>query len=98
MKRILHSAVFVLVAAVSGPAMSEVVKRDMPACLTEELLDELTTYSSKRDKAGFMQLMSSRQCIGLHAGTPVSIISPGFMVATIRYKGVKLYTPSEAIR
>lgn len=98
MMRLLHPVVFVIAATVSGHAMSEVVKRDMPACLSEELLDELTTYSAKKDKAGFMQLLASGQCIGLRTGTVVSVISPGFMTATIRYKGIKLYTPSEAIR
>lgn len=96
--RLLRSAVLVIAATVSGHAMSEVVKQDMPACLTEELLDELTTYSAKKDKAGFIQLFKSGQCIGLRTGTVVSVISPGFMTAAIRYKGVKLYTPSEAIR
>lgn len=67
-------------------------------CVSESLLDELLTYINKGDKAGMMQLLVSGQCMLLKVGDPVSVISPGFMTATIRYKGVKLYTPSESIR
>ena len=95
----MYRLILLFAAAISSNgAWAETVKRDMPACLSEELLDELTTYSAKRDKESFVQLLNSGKCIGLRAGTRVSVIDPGFMGATIRYKGVKLYTPSEAIR
>lgn len=84
--------------AVATPAIAEQVKRNLPACVSEDLLDELTTYASKGDNAGLLQLLMSGQCTLLPVGAAVSVISPGFMVATIRYKGLKLFTPSEAIR
>lgn len=77
---------------------AETIKRGMIGCISEDLLDEILTYINKGDKSGMMQLVISGKCMLLKVGDPVSVISPGFMTATIRYKGVKLYTPSEAIR
>lgn len=90
-----HIILTIAVLMVPVLAWAEIVKTDMPACLSQDLLDELTTYSAKRDRKSFKQLLDSGKCIGLHAGTEVSVISPGFMTATIRYRGVKLYTPSD---
>ena len=86
------------ILAIATPSSAEEVKRNLPACASEELLDELTTYAAKKDNAGFRQLLISGQCTILQVGAKVSVISPGFMVATIRYNGQKLFTPSEAIR
>lgn len=92
-------AVVAICLVASAPlAMAEYVKRTMPACVSEELLDELTTYAAKGDNDGAKQLLLSGRCTMLRAGDAISVISPGFMVATVRYKGTKLYTPSEAIR
>jgi hypothetical protein len=70
----------------------------MPACVSEELLDELITYAIKGDTAGHVQLMRSGKCVMLRSGQTVSVVSPGFKVATIRLNGAKLYTPAEALR
>lgn len=91
-------AVTVALLAITASSSAEEVKRNLAACVSEELLDELTTYAAKKDYAGFRQLLMSGQCTLLPVGAKVSVISPGFMVATIRYKGQKLFTPSEAIR
>jgi predicted nucleic acid-binding protein len=80
------------------PSNAEVVKKEMPACISEELLDEIITYISKEDKTSYMPLLRSGQCIKLSPGMTVSVIHPGFMVSTIRYEGVKLYTLPIAIR
>jgi transketolase C-terminal domain/subunit len=45
-----------------------------------------------------LQLYKSGKCTTLRAGESVALISPGFMRATVRYKGVKLFTPAEALR
>ncbi|MEI2623499.1 MAG: hypothetical protein V9G23_06075 [Giesbergeria sp.] len=82
----------------SNALHAETIKQGLMGCVSESLLDELLTYINKGDKAGMMQLLVSGQCMLLKVGDPVSVISPGFMTATIRYKGVKLYTPSESIR
>lgn len=87
-----------LIFSFAIPSQAETIKRGLIGCVSEELLDELLTYIRKSDQGGMMQLMRSGQCMMLKVGEPVSVISPGFMTATIRYKGVKLYTPSEAIR
>lgn len=82
----------------SSAAIAETVKRGLVACVSEELLDEAVTYATKRDNSGLMQLLTSGKCTILKEGEQTSVISPGFMTATIRYRGVKLYTPSEAVR
>lgn len=82
----------------SVTAHAEIIKKGLIGCVSEDLLDELLTYINKRDQSGMMQLLVSGKCMLLKVGDPVSVISPGFMTATIRYKGIKLYTPSEAIR
>lgn len=83
---------------VSSTAIADLVKRSMPACITEESLDELTTYSVKGDQDGIKQLFVSGHCVMLNAGQIVSVIRPGFTVATVRLNGRKLFTPSEALR
>ena len=82
----------------STPAMGETVKRGLVGCVSEELLDEAVTYATKRDNSGLMQLLTSGRCTILKEGEQVSVISQGFMTATVRYRGAKLYTPSEAVR
>ena len=79
-------------------AHAETVKRGLVACVSEELLDEIMTYIVKKDNSGFTQLLASGRCTILKEGEQVSVISPGFMTATVRYRGIKLYTPSEAVR
>lgn len=87
-----------LAAAATSAAHADPVKRSMPACTSEDYLDELTTYSAKNDQAGIKQLFVAGVCTMLRAGDNVSVISPGFMVATVRHNGKKLFTPSEALR
>lgn len=94
----LRSIVAAILVATAATVAAEPVKRTMPACISEASLDELTTYSAKGDKDGITQLFADGSCTLLQAGDKVSVISPGFMVATVRYKGQKLYTPSEALR
>lgn len=94
-KRVLIG-VMLLVAALSSHA--EQVKKNMPACVSEDYLNELITYSSKGDKDGMRQLFMAGKCTSLKAGDSVSVISTGFMTATIRYNGIKMFTPSEAVR
>lgn len=83
---------------IASLAQAEYVKRSMPACLTEDLLDELSGYSAKGDRDSAAQMLIRGQCTLLKSGEQISVISPGFMVATIRYRGIKLFTPSEAVR
>lgn len=79
-------------------AFADPIKRDMPACTSEEDLDELILYATKGDTKGHSQLYLSGKCMTLKSGESVSVISPGFSRATVRYKGVKLFTPAEALR
>lgn len=79
-------------------ATADTIKRNMLGCVSEDLLDEAIGYASKQDTKAVVQLVMSEQCFMLKSGEAVSVIRPGFTVATIRYNGVKLFTPSEAIR
>ena len=97
-KQIASVALLSATLLVSATAHAQTIKNGLIGCISEDLLDELLTYINKSDRSGMMQLLVSGKCMLLKVGDPVSIISPGFMTATIRYKGVKLYTPSEAIR
>jgi len=58
----------IAVLAFATPLAAEEVRRNLPACVTEELLDELTTYSTKRDYDGFQRLVMSGQCTVLPVG------------------------------
>jgi hypothetical protein len=92
------------VAAILGSALltsaahADQLKRATIACVREDLFDEYLGYVTKGDKDGKMQLLLNGQCVVLSAGETVSVISPGFMIATIRYQGTKLFTNSEAVR
>ena len=77
------SIVLALFFSVSAPATAEQTKRNMAACVSEDFLDELMTYSTKGDEAGMRQLFVTGKCTYLTAGTTVSVIDQGFMVATI---------------
>ena len=89
---ILGSALF------TSAAHADQLKRPAIACVSEDLFDEYLGYATKGDKDGEMQLLLNRQCVMLSKGETVSVISPGFMTATIRYQGTKLFTNSEAVR
>lgn len=98
MKIALKFAIYACMLGATGLSHAETVKRSMPACVTEELWDEFGTYIAKGDRQGAAQLFLSGKCVMLEKGEQISVISPGFMTATVRYKGVKLFTASEAIR
>jgi hypothetical protein len=85
-------------ALLVSAAHADQLKRATIACVSEDLFDEYLGYVNKGDKDGKMQLLLSGQCIVLSSGETVSVISPGFMIATIRYQGTKLFTNSEAVR
>lgn len=96
--RALTGAIAVAGFLVSTSVMAATVLRDMPACASEDLLSEAIRYAIKGDNNGFLQLVLSGECTMLTRGDSVSVIRSGFSVATIRYQGHKLYTPSEAVR
>ena len=85
-------------ALLISAARADQLKKSTIACQSEDLFDEFMGYIGKGDKDGEMQLLLSAQCVALSAGETVSVISPGFMIATIRYQGTKLFTNSEAVR
>lgn len=97
-RRVSLASAAMIALVLSAPVVAETVKKGLVACVSEELLDEAITYATKRDNSGLMELLTSGKCTILKEGEQVSVISPGFMTATIRYRGVKLYTPSEAVR
>ncbi|HAN93107.1 MAG TPA: hypothetical protein DCQ33_13650 [Nitrospira sp.] len=92
------SIVATLALVASAPAAAETIKRNAVGCISEELLDEAVGYANKGDDDGLAALAAAGDCVFIRAGETISVISPGFLVATIRYKGVKLFTPSESVR
>jgi hypothetical protein len=83
-----------------GPmqAQAETIKQSSIGCVSEDTLNELLKYINKGDRNGMGQLLAGGQCVVLSPGEQVSVIDKGFMTATLRYRGKKLYTVSEAIR
>lgn len=80
-------------------SLAEVVKQEMPACISEDLLNEITKYIMNSDKESYMPLLRSGQCIRLDPGMNVSVIEVRFFASTtIRYKGIKLHTHAKAIQ
>lgn len=90
--------VAISLVGISPLVHAEAIKRDMPACVSEEYLDELITYAAKGDTKGHSQLYLAGKCLTLRAGASVSVVSPGIVRATVRYNGTKLFTPAEALR
>ena len=82
----------------SNSALAGRVTLNTVACLTEELHEEVTNYFVKKDYPAIDQLVRAGQCIWLRVGTEVSVISPGIFTATIRYKGVKLFTDGATVK
>ncbi len=90
---------FALTCFIAPQVQAETIKKDgYVACISKDLLNEFVGYAVKKDGNGMGQLLSAGSCTPLNKGVQVSVISPGFMTATIRYRGVKMYTPSEAVR
>ena len=88
----------IVASCVLGEAHAEVIKQDAIACVSEDLLNEATRYAIKNDMDGLMQLAIAGKCTVIPKGTQVSVIDPGFLKATIRFRGTKLFTVSEAVR
>lgn len=79
-------------------SIADTVKFQTPACTTDDSLDEFTRYIIDGDENGMMQLIQAGECTVLQEGDIVSVASRGFSTTTIRYQGVKLLVPSEAIK
>jgi hypothetical protein len=97
MKKIILATITAFLG-VTCSVQAETLTKSVPACLSEDLLDEVIGYAAKGDRDGTASLLANGQCMMIDAGEKVSVISLGFSVATIRYKGVKLFAPSGAIR
>ncbi|MGM8228719.1 hypothetical protein ACSV5M_19220 [Cellvibrio sp. ARAG 10.3] len=73
------------------------IKFQTPACKTDDLLGEFGRYIIDGDGYGMNQLVSNGDCIVLRAGDAISVIKRGFINATIRYEGYKLFVPVESV-
>lgn len=78
-------------------ASADTIKFQIPACISEEALDEFTRYIIDQDTQGMMQLMANGDCIVLMRGDNVSVIKRGFNTSTIRVLGTNYYTASESL-
>jgi len=91
-------AVSIFCISTSAFAESVAVKRILPSCVSKELLDEILQYRSEGDKDGYRQILGTAQCVLLDIGDRVSVIDTGISIATIRWRGIKWYTPIETIK
>lgn len=98
MRKTISIFIFLFSSLFLVQAHAQVVQRALPACVTKELLSEMQKYILKGDRDGMTQLILAGKCTVLSQGEKISVISTGLMRATIRYNGVKLYTPTEAVR
>lgn len=95
---IIFLAVFFLGTSFVSMAETIVAKRQLAACKTEALSGELHGYETARDQKGVTRLIVSKQCFAIAVGDSITIIRPGILVATVEYKGQKLYARADAIR
>lgn len=58
----------ILFACTAYGLHAEPVKRSLVACLSEDLLDEASTYAVRGDKDGLMQLLLTGRCAILKVG------------------------------
>lgn len=83
------STKFTLLAILFSFALTTASALQLPratlGCVSEEIFDELLGYVGQKDYNGINQLINTGQCISLRPNTTVSVISNGFMIATIRY-------------
>lgn len=97
-KKLLKTISATLLFSGSLLANAETVQFFTPACVSEDELSEFTRYMINNDKSGVTQLVEAGLCTGLSEGDTVSVIDRGFTYVKIRYKGVVLYTATEAVK
>lgn len=81
MKKFIFSAVIVLVFTSIVSASS--LKGGYPACLTEDLFDQIVKASVKKDKRGWNYLLKNG-CIITKAGIPISVLKTSWGTAKVR--------------
>lgn len=86
--------------AISTPAMAQqrITQSGHVACLTEEWLDDIVTFSVAKDLDSIQAYLDSQKCIPLKGGLKVTVVDAGFVIHQIAYKGVKLWVNREAVR
>ena len=67
------------------------------ACVTEEYLDDIMKFLIAKDYASADAYSAQNKCVILKAGLQVSIVKVKWTRIQFAYKGLKLWTVSEAI-
>ncbi len=86
--------VMAAVVLACSPASAETIQQSMPACVSEELFDQVVTAMRNKDEAGFGYLMS-HGCVALRQGVAVSLLNRGPELHIRVYSGgeaVELWT------
>jgi len=103
MKRILYVFVllaFLLVVSTSAHAMRATTTDRCVACLTEQYLDDMTSFVAAGDKASFGAYFKTRKCFQFKPGIDVTVTKmPGMFggKAEAVYNGIKFWTPREGL-
>ncbi len=103
MRRILYVFALLavlLVVSTSAYAMRATTTDRCVACLTEQYLDDMTSFSIAGDKASFGAYIQTRKCFLLKTGIDVTVTKmPGMFggKAEAVYKGVKFWTYREGL-
>jgi hypothetical protein len=71
---------------VASPASAETIKNNLPVCVSEELLGQMTTAISSHDQQGFDYLLQ-HGCFPLKTGTRVSVLEHGMNLHIRAYAG-----------
>jgi hypothetical protein len=97
-KHLAAVAAFAVLGLAASARAQDTIKTGMIGCTSESLLNEALGYAVKKDMASLRPLLASGECTVLRAGSPVGVIDAGYMVATLRYRGIKIYAPAEVLR
>ena len=91
---------FVIAATVAfaQAASADAVKKDIYACTNEHSVSEMIGYQNGKDRNGIKALIEAKNCIYIDQGEQISILRPGVLMATIRYKGQAWFTTADALR
>lgn len=68
------------------------------ACLTEEWLDDIVSFSVAKDHGSIQAYLDQDKCVILRGGLRVTITDAGFTKHEFSYMGLKLYTVREGLK
>ena len=95
MKKFIWLALLLPIVGWTNPAESVA---SLPACLTEQWLDDMMDFAQARDQASWDAYVEMEKCVILRKGLVVTVTSRGLIKTEFVYQGTKFWTPREALR